>query len=258
MELIHSCLDSHCHVFRADLPMTPQRRYTPKYNALPEQLGELLREHGLQGALLIQPSFLGTDNSYLLDTLSTYAQHETLSFKGVVVLDPTTIPDRQTLADMDDSGVIGIRLNLFGQASLFDYTIWKPLLTEAEVRGWHIELHCEASKLAHILPVLVRNHAKIVLDHLGLVTDIKNCTGLKTILDQPAERLWIKKSATYRLNFPGNELELKKHVSQLTRLYRDHIGEDRILWGSDWPFTQHEHIISYKEMVDFRKSDKPL
>ena len=91
--------DGHCHVFRADLPMISGRRYTPEYHAEPETLCQLLSINELKGALLIQPSFLGSDNSYLLQTLSRYAEHQALVFKGVVVLDPLAIPSPDICID---------------------------------------------------------------------------------------------------------------------------------------------------------------
>ena len=248
MILFPSDFDNHCHVFRADLPMVEGRRYTPACDALPERLCQELGHHGLKGAVLIQPSFLGSDNSYLLNTLKANQVNTSLKFKGVVVLDPASPPDEKTLDRMMQLGVIGVRLNLFKQEKVFDYRHWKPLLSGVEDRGWHIELHSDPAALDAILPVLVRSHKRVVIDHLGLVSDTRTCVGLKTILRLPAERLWVKNSAPYRIKLQP-AIKAEHHFNKLVHIFSDHLGVDRLVWGSDWPFTQFENSITYRDMV---------
>ena len=238
--------DGHAHVFRSDLPMVEGRRYTPDYDATPEELCVLLDQHGIDGALLVQPSFLGSDNSYLLETLSS---HPDRTFMGVIVLDPDQRPDPARLQDMAGMGVIGIRLNLLRRAETFLYDDWRPLLSATERLGWHIELHCEADHLRSILPALVANHGKVVVDHFGLVADIDNCSGLATILEQPRERLWIKASATYRIDPLAAVDAQTSHAAKLRGIYADHLGTDRLVWGSDWPFTQFEDTATYEQVA---------
>lgn len=245
--------DGHCHVFRADLPMMPERRYTPNYDALPETLNERLNKHSLDGALLIQPSFLGTDNQYLLDSIHKLKQFvPERVFKGVVVLDPASPPEDEDLSRLSAKGVIGLRLNLYRHTEQFDYGRWQPLLQRIEKQGWHIEVHCEAKVLQFILPPLVKNHSKIVIDHYGLVTSVDQCPGMNTILAQPPEKLWIKMSAPYRLKHylsDNNEHSQNIFLHSLYKVFSSFLGDDRLVWGSDWPFTQFEDNVSYGDMV---------
>lgn len=248
--------DGHCHVFRADLPMISERRYTPDYDALPETLSKLLSEHYLDGALLIQPSFLGSDNQYLLDTLYRLKQLDPERvFKGVVVLDPASPPDDKVLSQLSAKGVIGLRLNLYRYAARFDYAVWQPLLQKIEKQGWHIEVHCEANMLQSILPSLTQHHSKIVIDHFGLVTSVEQCSGMKTLLSLPPEKLWIKMSAPYRLKQHLSEKNKQSHDEILQLLYTvfsNFLGDDRLVWGSDWPFTQFEDNVSYSDMFQIK------
>lgn len=56
-------------MFERGLPLAGARRYAPSYDAtLPAYLAQL-DAHGLSHGVLIQPSFLGVDNSYLLAAL---------------------------------------------------------------------------------------------------------------------------------------------------------------------------------------------
>ena len=62
-------IDSHAHVFRRGLPLAPVHRHAPDYDALLADYLALLDAHAVSHAVLVQPSFLGTDNSFLLDAV---------------------------------------------------------------------------------------------------------------------------------------------------------------------------------------------
>ena len=93
------------------------------------ELGDvaLLDAHGISHAVLVQPSFLGTDNRFLLEALRAAPQR----LQGVAVVAPDIgEPAWQALAD---GGICGIRLNLVG-LPLPDLTQsdWQRLLARAE------------------------------------------------------------------------------------------------------------------------------
>ena len=102
-----TAVDSHAHVFKRGLSLADVRRYAPDYDATPEDYIRVLDANGISHAVLVQPSFLGTDNSYLVDALQRYAR-----FRGIAVVPPTISPD--DLRSLDEAGVVGIRLNLIG------------------------------------------------------------------------------------------------------------------------------------------------
>jgi len=62
-------IDTHAHVFLKNLPLVPGHRYTITYDASLDQYLAMLDRHGMSNGVLIQPSFLGTDNRYLLSAL---------------------------------------------------------------------------------------------------------------------------------------------------------------------------------------------
>src|SRR5438876_523740 len=62
-------IDSHAHVFSRGLKLAATRRYAPDYDATLAEYLNHLGAHGLSHGVLVQPSFLGTDNSYLLPAL---------------------------------------------------------------------------------------------------------------------------------------------------------------------------------------------
>lgn len=246
MDLPAGQFDGHCHVFAASRPMVENRRYTPDYDASPEKLCCHLKTFGLSGALLVQPSFYGSDNSYMLEILAELSTKTDLVFRGVVVLEPGIAPDLGALRALSEQGITGLRLNLLRRAESFDHGLWQPLLSAVDSLGWHIELHAEEEHLPRLLPQLMRHYSKVVLDHYGLITSTENSPGLRAILDQPRERLWVKTSAVYRVHPQADRSEDVARMAPLRHILADHLGPDRLIWGSDWPFTQFEHQMSYE------------
>ncbi len=103
-------IDCHAHVFSRDLELAAVRRYTPGYDATLAQYLSHLHAHGLSHGVLVQPSFLGTDNRYLLAALRQAPEQ----LRGVVVVERDV--SRAELDDMARLGVVGVRLNLMGKA----------------------------------------------------------------------------------------------------------------------------------------------
>ena len=77
-------VDTHAHIFEKNLELTAQRRYAPDYDATVEMFLANLDANGLSHGVLVQPSFLGTNNDYLLAGLAKAAPR----LKGIVVIAP--------------------------------------------------------------------------------------------------------------------------------------------------------------------------
>ncbi|MCH6551363.1 MAG: amidohydrolase family protein [Planctomycetes bacterium] len=58
----------------------------------------------------------------------------------------------------------------------------------------------------------------------------------------PGGPVWVKLSAPYRLG----GLDPAPYAAA----YLERFGPERLLWGSDWPWTQHEAATSYGECVE--------
>ena len=85
-------IDSHAHVFRRDLPLVKGYRHAPQRDALlPELLG-LFDAHGITHGVLTAPSFLGTDNSFLLAALRAAPDR----LRGTVIVDDAIARDSST------------------------------------------------------------------------------------------------------------------------------------------------------------------
>ena len=231
-------IDAHAHVFRRGLTLAAKRRYTPNYDAPLELFLEHLDQNGLSHGVLVQPSFLGTDNSYLVESLAQAGDR----LRGVAVVDPAV--SRHELLRLAQSGVAGIRLNLLGRY-LPDLGArdWRVLLEAVVTLGWHVELQRNASDLVNFVPRLLDVGVPVVIDHFGLPDPGAGSSdpGFRELLRfGKSQDVWVKISAPYRNGADGEQL-----ARQLFPRLRDGFGLQRLMWGSDWPHTQFESEQSY-------------
>ncbi|MDN5002288.1 amidohydrolase family protein [Bradyrhizobium sp. GCM10027634] len=237
-------IDTHAHVFHRGLKLAPGRRYAPDYDAPLSLYLEQLDHNGMTNGVLVQPSFLGTDNSYLVDCLKQTGGR----LRGIAVVDPAVTADE--LRALDKAGIVGIRLNLVGQ-SLPDLAAseWKALLANVKAMGWQVEIQRNASDLAVLTPQLLDLGVTVVLDHYALPDPKLGVSdpGFQSVLKLGATRnVWVKISAPYR-NGPAGESFAKEAYPLLRSAY----GLDRLLWGSDWPHTQFEATQTYAKNRQF-------
>ncbi|MCR8931346.1 MULTISPECIES: amidohydrolase family protein [unclassified Pseudomonas] len=238
-------IDSHAHVFSRALNLAAARRYTPDYDAKVEQYLTQLHAHGLSHGVLVQPSFLGTDNSYLLAALRQAPQQ----LRGVVVLERDV--RRETLNEMAALGVTGVRLNLMG-TPLPDFSdgSWTDFFSHISALGWHVELHRLVADLPKLIQQLLPFGVTIVVDHFGRPDANLDLAqpGFCELLELGASgQVWMKISGIYRLaSTPRQNLQFARRALPVLEQH----FQRRLVWGSDWPHTQHEHSIAFATVIE--------
>ncbi len=236
---MHEVIDTHVHVFARSLSAVPQARYVPAYDALWSDLQAQWASHGVQRGVLVQPSFLGTDNRYMLQI----AQQHPDTLRCVVVMASDTTAEQ--LLAMHAQGARGIRLNWVGLASLPDVrsATWPALCAQMRSLGWHIELHIEGPRLAQAAAQLQGCGLQLVIDHMGRPEPGMSLQQHAQVLLTMAEssQCFFKLSAPYR-SAAGS-------YAQLLPLLLPQLGYDSLLWGSDWPWTNFEQR-SYGGTID--------
>jgi predicted TIM-barrel fold metal-dependent hydrolase len=237
-------IDTHMHVFRADLPMAASRRNTPTYDATWEDYRALSEPFGITAAVIVQPSFLGTDNSFMLEHLERLGN----AARGVAVIDADTPID--AIDELHDAGVRGIRFNQLSHtnATLPDIDAWQRLFDRMRPLGWHVELHASPDLLRPLLELLEPQDLPIIVDHFGR-------PGPEHAADHPDYRhlvargsnpnLFCKVSAPYRLGGRNEQPYFDALVETFTL--------DRLLWASDWPWTQNEGRHTYADCIAWRE-----
>ncbi|WP_282607945.1 amidohydrolase [Pelagibius sp. Alg239-R121] len=250
-ETDRQAVDWHAHVFMKSLPMQKNRRYAPAYDAPLENYVALLKKHNKSGGLLVQPSFLGRDNSFLISCLESIRKNPSpIWLRGVVVVPPST-PVRK-LKDYDAAGVVGVRLNLLRQdIPDFSNVTWRRFFSRVNALNWHVEVQLEGWRWPQAFEQLADCCERLVVDHFGL-PDVHNpfgCVGFRMICAYQGQNLWVKTSAPYRV-YPSLDPEGAAMACRDSyQALRDSIGENALLWGSDWPWTQFEDGHSYSDTV---------
>ena len=231
-------VDAHAHVFHRGLTFIPQRRYTPDYDATPEVYLAMLDANGMSHGVVIPISILGTDNSYTIETLKwTHGR-----LRGLAVVDPAK--DLGTLDTLQAAGIVGVRLNLIGQkVPDIKASPWKELVAECVKRDWQVEVYDDAKRLREIVTPLLDAGAKVVVDHFGKPDPKEGIgdPGFRYLLGVAGtRRVWVKLSAPYRSSY-DTALDAAPSL-------RREFGPERLLWGSDWPFTGFEKTVQYPPM----------
>jgi len=231
-DLSKTAVDTHFHVFEAHQAQ-PGARYTPTYSAALAAWQAAAIPLGVQRGVLVQTSFMGTNNALLARTL---AQHRD-TLRGIAVVEPTA--DGQTLEPLHRLGVRGIRLNLAGMSH--DMSVWSDahaLWDAMAALNWHLELHTDSGRLPEVLKSLPAA-LPLVIDHMGKPKTVSaGDASVRAITARmQLTQMHVKLSGAYRLS--GLD------AGALARLWLAELGPNRLLWGSDWPCTNHEAQADY-------------
>lgn len=224
-------IDSHTHSWSSECSLVEGRRYTPTQAHPITMLFEKMQSADIGKAVLVQPSFLGTNNHYLLQEL----EHHPKKLRGVVVVD-NEIPENE-FEQMVSKGVVGVRLNIIGSKITGEDLVKKheKLIHLLKKFKCHLEIQTEHDHWQTLLPALIKAELSIVIDHFGRPRD-ESCLGFKSILQNlDTGLIWVKLSGWYRFNV--NPVVLAKQLLER--------APERIVWGSDYPWTQHSKGKNY-------------
>ena len=230
-------VDSHFHLFAAG-EASPGARYVPAYDADFQTWWAAASSVGVGRGVLVQPSFLGTDNTRLCEELRKHA--DTLC--GIAVIDPAWSAEQ--LRHLQSCGVRGIRLNLSGASH--DLGAWShatAVWDEMFLLGWHVELHTDVGGLPHVLRQLPRG-IPLVVDHMSKPAAASASDPTIGMLKARARLnpVHVKLSGAYRLE--------GKDPRAVGRVLHDELGPQSLLWGSDWPCTNYEALAVYPSLLD--------
>jgi predicted TIM-barrel fold metal-dependent hydrolase len=185
----------------------------------------------------VQPSFLDTDNSLMIDTLESHPD----KLRGITVVSSDV--GIETLKSMHLSGVRGIRLNLSGVShDIPEWTQADNLWETIHALNWHLEIHTNQEKLPQVLrqipsdtPLVIDNMAKPLQARTSdpTVLALKRHASLATV--------YVKLSGAYRLGGVNPEA--------LSSLLLRELGPNTLLWGSDWPCTNHEQFANFETLI---------
>jgi predicted TIM-barrel fold metal-dependent hydrolase len=233
-------VDAHVHVWTDDFEKYPiaagysiDQMKPPTFT--PEEVFAHCRPSGVHRIVLIQMSFYGFDNSYMLDVMREYPG----VFSGVAVINATSVSPDQEMLRLAENGVRGFRI----------YPRGAPPASWLQEEGYEKMFTCGAKRDLAMCPLigveclreLDRMCAKhpdtpVIIDHLCLIGAGKpiapgDVDTLCALARHP--RAMVKVSAFYAL---GQDKPAHADLLPLIRSVRDAFGAERLMWASDCPY----------------------
>jgi predicted TIM-barrel fold metal-dependent hydrolase len=257
-------IDAHVHVWTPDVkqyplapPYTPAQMQPPSFT--PKQLLAHAEPCGVRRIVLIQMSYYGFDNRYMLDTIREFPG----VFSGVAIVDERAPGLRGTMLDLKKQGVRGFRIHPAQQA-VGNWLFGPPM-----AQMWKIGADEQLAMCALVNPEALVPLDKMCQQFPGtrLVIDHFARIGIDgTIRDSDVDNLCrlarhklvsVKISAFYAL---GRKKPPYTDLGPMTRRLLDAFGPERLMWASDSPFqvdpghTYRDSIDLVRERLDFLSS----
>lgn len=250
------CIDAHVHVWTPDTKAYPlDDRYDVSAmqpaSFTPKQLFAHAEPAGVDRIVLIQMSFYGYDNSYMLDVIAEHPGR----FSGVAVIDPEDSP-MQTMKSLRPQGVRGFRIVSGKQ----DASQW--LAGEAMKKMWTAAADESMAICPLINPeylpsvdMMCEQYPKttVVIDHfarIGIDGKIRQADVDALCRLARHENTYVKTSAFYAL---GKKAAPYTDLGGMIHKLAHAFGSNRLMWATDCPYqVQGEH--TYQDSIELIRS----
>ena len=245
LALPRGACDTHVHVFGPDrtFPYAPDAPFLPA-DAPKETLFALHKKLGIDRCIMVQSTCHGFDNSAIADAIAAKQG----DYLGIALAPANAGVD--ALRALAGQGFRGVRFNfskhLGAGTPIEDVIAMTPRLADL---GLHLQVHFDSTRIDELAPHLVRSAVPVVIDHMGRVDASLG-------LPQPAFRtlqklldhdfIWVKVSGCDRISKQGPPYA--DAVPFARALVEGH--GDRVLWGTDWPHPNQDHLPDDGELVD--------
>ncbi|HEU0005936.1 MAG TPA: amidohydrolase family protein [Terriglobia bacterium] len=250
-------IDAHVHVWTSDIKKYPlargyRREQMQPPNFPPEELLSHARPCGVERIVLIQMSYYGHDNSYMLDTMRRFPG----AFSGVAVIDDAARP-QDVMRRLARQGVRGFRIA--PKSSPLDQWLDTPGMAAMWRCGSEENLSMCCLIDPDALPAVDRMcekfpEAPVVIDHIARIkADSKRRDEqVKELCNLARHKLTsVKISAFYALS------KIYLDLAPVIRRLLEAFGPERLMWATDCPFqvqdghTYLDSIALIRDRLDF-------
>ncbi len=245
-------IDAHSHIWTPDTGHYPLAAGFRRANMEPrgftvQELLERAQPAGVNRVVLIQMSFYGYDNRYMLDAIKLYPG----KFSGVAVIDQNMVHPEAQMRELKSQGVHGFRIypkDMPVERWLDGEGLQAMFKTGADE---NLNMCCLIDPNA--LPALSKACQKfpdtpVVIDHLcriGVSGTIEPAE-VKSLCEMARhKRVTVKVSAFYAL---GKKKPPYLDLVPMIRQVYEAFGPERLMWATDCPFQVVEH--SYQQSID--------
>ncbi len=245
-------IDAHSHVWTPDTEHYPLAPGFRRANMEPPSftVDELLAQAkpaGVNRVVLIQMSFYGHDNSYMLDCMKRFPG----TFSGVAVIDQNQPKPEDEMVRLKKLGVRGFRIYPQNQ----EYARW---LDGAGLKAMFAAAGREKLNMCclidtNALPALSKAcvafpDTPVVIDHLCRigVTGKVPPEEVKALCDMAKHKhVTVKVSAFYAL---GQKKPPYHDLAPMIKQVYDAFGPQRLMWATDCPYQVVDH--TYQQSID--------
>jgi predicted TIM-barrel fold metal-dependent hydrolase len=249
-------IDAHVHVWTPDTAHYPlaagfKRDDMKPASFTPEQLMAHARPTGVDRIVLVQMSFYGFDNSYMLDTMKGFPG----AYGGIAVVDWTSPKPDQAMLDLLEHGVRGFRI----------YPKDVPLERWVESAGFE-RMFAAGAESGQAMCCLInpdalpsldrmcRRHPKtpVVIDHLcriGVDGQVRDADVAALCRMAEREQVRVKVSAFYAL---GKKQPPYDDLAPMIQRVYEAYGAKRLMWATDCPYQVDDH--TYADSVNLVKN----
>ncbi|HEB9429758.1 TPA: amidohydrolase family protein [Campylobacter coli] len=232
-------IDTHAHIFLKELKSIENARYKPDYDASFKDYKANLDRYDFDKGVLVQPSFLGVDNEFLLDSIK-----DDENIKAIVVVDENI--KFEELEKLKRRKACGVRLNLIGkELDDFKNPIWMEFFENLAKLKMQVEIQRDLDDdLIKIIKQILPFGCDIVIDHLARASD--KSKNLEELLHLKNPKVFFKISGFYRakIHYTKNE-EAIKFAKTMYEILKEHFLPTNFVFGSDWPHTNFEKNINF-------------
>ena len=234
-------IDAHSHVWTPDTekyPLAPgfKKEDMKPPSFTPEEFFAHARPEGVDRVVLIQMSFYGFDNSYMLDSMKRYAG----KMGGVGVVDWTAGQPDRDMARLARHGVRGFRvrsdrtpIDTWSETPSFD-----RMFRYAADHGLAICPLIEPAALPSLARTCARHlRTRVVIDHfcrIGIDGQIRERDVHALCQMAHFPEVHVKVSAFYAL---GKKRPPHDDLEPMIRRLHGEFGPKRLMWASDCPFA---------------------
>ena len=254
-------IDAHVHVWTPDIqtyPLSESYKVSDMAPAsfIPEELFAQCKPLGVTRIVLIQMSFYGFDNRYMLDCM---AKHPGV-FSGVAIVDEGQAGLKETMKSLEEKGVRGFRLYTDrDKASKWQDSVgMKAMWSHAADLGQSMCLLANPDALPFVNSMCeLYPKTRVVVDHFARI-------GVSGKLEKESldalcrlakfDNVFVKTSAFYAL---GKKKPPYKDLGPMIQRLVSEFGAKRLMWASDCPYQVgegHDYASSIgliRDQLDF-------
>lgn len=221
-------VDTHIHVYDAKHPALPGGPDLPTDTANINDYCQVQQWLGLEKVVITQPNAYQTDNTVMLEALSTLGDRG----RGVIVVSTST--DETSLQQWHEKGARGARIM---ELTLGAVRMKDLLEINAKIRSldWTCIVQFNGREMLDRAPLLKQVQGDYVIDHHGkflppVSPDSKEFSQLLKLIDKG--NCYYKIAACYESSVTGGPDY--RDLAELSKRVIEHAPE-RVIWGSNWP-----------------------